>query len=119
MASSSAAHTGASTPGPASSSAATGASTPGPGIASRESIMVGQWNMGLPTAESFARSIEDVLEDAAGNIASMAGQCHIIVLNELHPVHQGRVDTALTKVARHLCILGFQSGDALAWRRSM
>ena len=107
---------GVSTPGPA---AHAGASTPGPGIASRESIRIGQWNMGLPTAESFAKSIERVREDAAHKIAPMARHCHIVILNELHPVHQGRLDTYLTKVAPHLCILGFVTGDALAWRRSM
>ena len=81
--------------------------------------MVGQWNMGLPSANSFARRIKEVLEDAAGKIASMAKQCHIVVLNELHPAHQGGVLTALTRVAPDVFILGCKSGDALIWRRSM
>ena len=77
--------------------------------------------MGLPQENSFAKNnrIVDILEDAAQKIVAMGRHCHVIVINELHAAHQGTLDFRLSFIAPNLRMLGWPSGDALIWRRSM
>ena len=91
----------------------TGASTLG--FATPEDLRDGSWNMGLPQANSFAKfgKIYGLLEDAAQKIKLMGEYCHVIVLNELHVAHQGRLDNLLVDAAPTMKMIGFASGDVV------
>ena len=103
--------TGAPTPG---------APTAGLPLASPEDLRVGEWNMGLPQANSFSKNdrIKDILEDATQKIMAMGTRCNVIFLNELHASLQSALDSQLSEAETSLQMRGWTSGDVLIWRRS-